>query len=156
MMEDKFKPQVQYVHKPETVRVEVDPNDKEEVTTTYTYPVHSLQDDVNDSIIKVRSSVLKKIRDKIEPYKSKKTNFSDLLLSIASTLTGIAIGALYSNLKLNTYLGGFTFIVLPILAAISGTSYFFIRKENRKALNDFAEELLLEIPNPQQTVNNQK
>jgi len=156
MNEEDFKPGVTFLTTPDTLKVDDTPQNKEEVTTTITYAVKSLEEDINDYFVKVKASQLQTIRTNLEPYKNTKDDFSDFLLSVSSTLLGIVIGAFYADLKLDTNLGKFTFIVLPILVAVSGTSYFFLRKDKIKSIKTFAEELLKQIPNPEKIKEGKK
>jgi hypothetical protein len=153
-MEDKFKPDIKYLKEEEPLKVEV--KQEEEVTTTMTFPVLSLDEDLNEKFIKIKLSQLKKIRNKIFPYTQKKFNYTDLLLGLFTTLIGVIIGALLSELSLNEWKGKLTYIVLPILAAISGTSYFFIKHINQKNVSELAKEVLENIPDTEQISKSEK
>lgn len=147
-MEDKFKPDIKYLKEEESLKVEV--KQEEEVTTTMTFPVLSLDEDLNEKFIKIKLSQLKKIRSKILPYTQKNFNYTDLLLGLFTTLIGVIIGALLAELSLDQWKGKLTYILLPILAAISGTSYFFIKHINQKNVSELAKEVLENIPDTEQ------
>jgi len=50
-MEDKFKPDIKYLKEEEPLKVDV--KQEEEVTTTMTFPVLSLGEDLNEKFIKI-------------------------------------------------------------------------------------------------------
>lgn len=153
-MEDKFKPDIRYLREEVPLKVEI--QQEEEVTTTMTFPVLSLDEDLNEKFIKIKLSQLKKIRAKIIPYTQKRFNYTDLLLGLFTTLIGIIIGALLSDLNLENWKGKLTYIVLPILAAISGTSYFFIKHIHQKNVSELANEVLENIPDTEQIIKTEK
>src|SRR5690554_6378830 len=121
-----------------------------------TFPVLSLDEDLNEKYIKIKLSQLKKIRTKILPYTRKMFNYTDLLLGLFTTLIGVIIGVLLSELGLDSWKGKWTYIALPILAAISGTSYFFIKHINQKNVSELANEVLENIPDTEQIIKNEK
>ena len=153
-MEDKFKPDIKYLKEEVSLKVEI--KQEEEVTTTMTFPVLSLDEDLNEKFIKVKLSQLKKIRTKIIPYTQKRFNYTDLLLGLFTTLIGVIIGALLSDLSLENWQGKLTYIVLPILGAISGTSYFFIKHINQNNVSELANDILENIPDTEQITKNEK
>lgn len=147
-MEDKFKPNIKYLK--EEVPLKVEMKQEEEVTTTMTFPLLSLDEDLNEKFIKIKLSQLRKIRAKILPYTRQRFNYTDLLLGLFTTFIGVIFGALLSELGLDDWKGKLTYIVLPILAAISGTSYFFIKNIGQKNVNELANEILENIPDTEQ------
>jgi hypothetical protein len=153
-MEDKFKPDIKYLKEDEPLKIDI--KQEEEVTTTMTFPVLSLDEDLNEKFIKIKLSQLKKLRNKIIPFTKKNFNYPDLILGVFTTLLGVIIGALISKLSLSEWTGKLTYIVFPILAAISGTSYFFIKHINQKSISDFANEILQEIPDTEQITKTEK
>ncbi|AFU68155.1 hypothetical protein P700755_001217 [Psychroflexus torquis ATCC 700755] len=70
------------------------------------------------------------------------------MLAITAILIGGFFSGIFSSLKIDTNLGKLVFVGFPIIYAITGTSYFFIRSTDNKSISDLSTDLLNKVPNP--------
>lgn len=155
MSKDIFKPDVSFLQSPDILKFEEKEKQKSEYTTIE-MGVFMPNDDVNDFIIQVRASLIKRIRDKLSPLCKQKFPLTEILLGVSTTLIGVVLSSIAADIKITETKGIIIFVVLPVIAAICGTSYFFVRANNVVSISKFAEDLLEEIPNPDSTTQKQK
>jgi len=124
-----------------------------EYTSERRYTVSIPDNDFNDSIIEVRSSVLTKIRDKIKSMQSiTHVWILDLVLFLGSICWGGWISYLQSN-GTYTRLEMFIYGTLLFGIALASTIAFIILKtiiKNNVSVN--ADDLLEMIPDPQKAI----
>lgn len=155
MSKDIFKPDVSFLQSPDILKFEGNEKKNTEYTTIKMEVVRP-NDDENDFIIQVRASLLKRIRDKLSPLCKQKFPLTEILLGVSTTLIGVVLSSIAADIKIEETKGIIIFVVLPVIAAICGTSYFFVRANNVVLISKFAQELLKEIPNPDATTQKQK
>ena len=147
MDEKDFEPKVEFIPTPDVV-VESDGN-KELTTSTRTYSVTVPEEEANDFVVEVRASILKDIRTTLDKHAENRFPWQEFLLAVTAILLGGYFNGIFSSLKIETLTGKLVFVVFPVVSAIAGTAYFFIRRDNNKAISDLANELLKKVPNPE-------
>ena len=73
-------------------------------TTTLMYPIKQPEEYVNDFMINLRASDIRKVRKYCEDAKKSSFPWSELLLAISTTCIGCFLGALASNVELNSFI----------------------------------------------------
>lgn len=133
-----FKPAVKYFPTPD---VKVETSEQDNITTTRQYPVVVPKAERDDFMIQVRASQISDIRETFEGVKNEKFPTAEVILFVTSALIGSTISALFSDLKITDGWGQINFIVFPILCAVLGTIYFFIRKDSIKNIYEIAQQV---------------
>lgn len=142
-----FKPVVKYFPTPD---VKVETSEQDNITTTRQYSVVVPKAERDDFMIQVRASQISDIRETFEGVKNEKFPTAEVILFVTSALIGSTISALFSDLKITDGWGQINFIVFPILCAVLGTIYFFIRKDSIKNIYEIAQQVLKKLPNPKE------
>ena len=147
IMEEKdFEPKVEFIPPPDYV-VKSDGN-KDLTTSVRTYSVTVPEDEANDFVVEVRASVLKDIRSTLDKHSKSSFPWQEILLAITAILLGGFFSGIFSSLKIETDLGKLVFVAFPVISGITGTSYFFVRRDDNKSISDLSNDLLNKIPNP--------
>lgn len=142
-----FKPAVKFFPTPD---VKVETSEQDNITTTRQYSVVVPKSERDDFMIQVRASQINDIREIFEGVKNEEFPTSEVILFITSALIGSIISAIFSDLKITDGWGKVNFIVFPIICAILGTIYLFLRKDSIKNLYDVAQQVLKKLPNPKE------
>jgi len=142
-----FKPAVKYFPTPD---VKVETSEQDNITTTRQYSVVVPKAERDDFMIQVRASQISDIRETFEGVKNEKFPTAEVILFVTSALIGSTISALFSDLKITDRWGQINFIIFPVLCAVLGTIYFFIRKDSIKNIYEIAQQVLKKLPNPKE------
>lgn len=122
--------------------------EKEQVKTTVSHPVLIPKEYIEDSMIQIRSSSLKRWTSKIKKVENSKINYSDLFLSLGMVGAGAIISALLADIKIDSTLGIIFYVVVPVVSAICLAIFYFKRKENSTNIETILADLIEEMPNP--------
>lgn len=117
-------------------------------TTTLTYPVKQPDEYVNDFMVSLRASEIRKVRKYCDDAKASKFPWSELFLAISTTCIGCFLGAFSSNVELNSLKGIIMYIASLVIATGSFVAYLFIRKEAISDVNDLADKVKEYIVDP--------
>lgn len=123
-----------------------------EVTTTLEYEVKIPEEYLNDFMIKIYASDLRKARKILEEAKKSRFPIHEILLGISTTCLGCFLGALCSNIALTSVLGKVVYIIIPMAAVGSFIAYLFLRKNAIREANDIADKVLEYIVDPDSSV----
>lgn len=123
---------------------------------TYTYPIRQPERDLSDFQVGVRASVLKRCRSRLSSASAPTIPLGDLLLGVATLTAGAFLGALISNVPLDSWRGVLFYILSPIVAAGTGVAFAFVRTSHGRQCYEVARDVLDELPDPEQTkeINN--
>lgn len=127
---------------------------KDNLTVFQNYEVKQEKSKVNDALIMVNESTLKKCIQKLEIIKDQKVTSLEILLGLATASLGGSLGALASSVKFEAkFLGIFFYLILPIIFVGFSVAYYYKRKENFNEPNKLASDILEELPDPDDTVS---
>ena len=149
-MSDEFLPQ-RTVESIPTADVRADAADGK-LTTTRTLAVKQPQEDQNDFVVYVYASKLHKCRRKLQSIKEAPFPIAEVLLGIATTCFGATIGALTTDIKLDSNKGVLFFIALPIIAVACSVAFLFYRHYTVRSSAQIASDILEELPDPDHTL----
>jgi hypothetical protein len=118
-------------------------------TTTLTYPIKQPEEYVNDFMISLRASEIRKVRKYCDDAKTGKFPWHELLLAISTTCIGCFLGALTSSVELNSLKGIIMYIVSAVIASGSFVAYLFIRRYAISDVNELADKVKEYIIDPE-------
>lgn len=117
-------------------------------TTTLTYSIRQPEEYVNDFMVSLRASEIRKVRKYCEDAKKSEFPWSEILLAISTTCIGCFLGALTSNIELNSLKGIIMYVVSLVIASGTFVAYLFIRKGSISDVNDLADKVKEYIVDP--------
>ena len=115
------------------------------------FPVRSPEDDINDFIVKVKASTLRRCRARLTDIKPKKFPYGEVSLGVATMAWGAVLGALPAGIKPDTWQAIFFFNLLPVLATAATVGYLFLRHFSAVDYTQRAQEVLDQLPDPDKT-----
>lgn len=115
------------------------------------FPLKQPKAEADEILVQVRGSVLRRVRQKLEPLTKAVFPWPELLLGAATLLWGAVLGALASDIELRDGRGKLFFVVLPALAVGSSVAYGMLRHFKAVNASSVAQSLLEDIPDPDQT-----
>ena len=116
------------------------------------YPVRKPEEDLNDFLIQVRASTLRRCRSRLVQLSHSTFPWHEVLLGISSLTAGAYLGALTSdNISKNSSQAIFFFTILPIIAVAAFVAYLFLRRSTLKESSEIGGEVLAELPDPAKT-----
>lgn len=118
---------------------------------TYTYPIRQPERDLNDFQVGVRASVLKRCRDRLSSASAPTFPLGDVLLGVATLTAGAFLGALISDVSLDSWRGVLFYVLSPIVATGAGVAFAFVRTSHGRSCQEVARDVLDELPDPEQT-----
>lgn len=123
------------------------------VTTTHTFPVRQPRDYSNDFVVHVYASTLYRCRRKLEDITRTGFPINEVMLGLATTAVGAIAGAMASDIALASPKGIFFFVILPPFTGAFLVAYFFLRRDAHRHPSQIADEILDELPNPDQAMD---
>ena len=119
-----------------------------QLTTTRTYAVKQLGEDQNDFMLYVEASKLHKCRRKLQSITEVSFPIAEVLLGVATLCAGASLGALTTDIKLDSSKGMIFFILLPVVAVGCTVAFAFYRHYTAKSAAQIATDVLAELPDP--------
>lgn len=116
--------------------------------TIFGFPVVLPKEDIDDKVVPIRGKDLNRWRGKLLRICNRPFKCDDLFLAISMLLLGSYAAVLLTN---NSYSGFVNFALhtlLPCLGVGFFIAYIFIRRISTASPKELSEELLKEIPNP--------
>lgn len=129
--------------------VKINSMDIESTTTTVTYAIKQPSEYKNDFYVNLRASDIKKVRKYCDDAKKSDFPLSEILLSIATTCIGCFLGALASNVQLNSTKGILMYVASLVLGTGTAVAYFFVRKNTIKDINSLCNNIKEYIVDPE-------
>ncbi|HAT4245993.1 hypothetical protein LIZ77_05480 [Clostridium perfringens] len=117
-------------------------------TTTLTYQIKQPNEYLNDFMVSLRASEIKKVRGLCDDAKKSSFPWNEILLAIATTFLGCILGALVSNIQLNSLKGIIIYILGGVIASGTLVAYFFVRKNAIDDINRLADNIKEYIVDP--------
>lgn len=115
------------------------------------FPVRQPEQDLDEFLIQVRASTLKRCRRHLERIRRGKLPWHEILLAFSSLSYGAVLGAVPANIPLGTPKWYFFFVALPVVGTGTAVAYFFKRKEAGPDASTVAGEVLEDLPDPGKT-----
>jgi hypothetical protein len=120
-------------------------------TTTLTYAVRLPQKDKNDFLVQVWASTLYRCRHKLLKVKQSHFPYGEVLLAVSTLFLGLIFGAWQAGIKIPDSDGFFFYVVSPVIAVGTMVAYFFHRHISIFEPKNIVDEVLDELPNPDDT-----
>ncbi|CEN21232.1 hypothetical protein [Paraclostridium sordellii] len=117
--------------------------------TTLTYPIKQPDEYVNDFMVSLRASEIRKVRKYCDDAKKSKFPLHELLLAISTTCIGCFLGAVASNVDLASLKGIIMYFVSSIVASSTFVAYLFVRKNAIDDINELADKVKEYIVDPE-------
>ena len=124
------------------------PSETGPLTTNVRYVVEIPPEEKLAVFVSVRASQLSRCREELDSLTNRCFPLHELCLGIAGLCGGGSLGALVQGTSLSSILGVLFYVVLPIVTAISGTTYFFLRREEISSPLTVARRVLRDLPDP--------
>ncbi len=115
------------------------------------FPVRQPEEDFNEFLVRVRASMLKRVRTKLRELADAPFPWPELLLGLSTLAIGTFLGALTANLTAGTGKAVFYYTVLPIVGVSSLVGYFLLRRRSQSDAHRIAADVLSELPDPDRT-----
>lgn len=115
----------------------------------YAFPVRQADEDQLEFLLQVRASTLARARKRIQKLTKRAFPWAELCLAVAMASVGAALGAIPAHLTIDTLVGIFFYVVLPVLSASSLVAYAFLRHFAAADVSAIATEVLEELPDPE-------
>jgi hypothetical protein len=120
-------------------------------TTTRTYPVRLPEKDKNDFLVQVWASTLHRCRHKLLKVKQSRFPYGEVLLAVSTLFLGSILGAWQAGIKMTDSSGIFFYVLSPVVAVGTVVAYFFYRHISISEPRKIVDEVLEELPNPDDT-----
>jgi hypothetical protein len=124
----------------------------EGVQVTRTYPVRQPADDWNDFQVGVWANVLRRCRRRLVAVTRERVHIGEALLGLATLTGGGSLSAVIASVKLDSPLGIAFYVISPMVAVGCGVAYGMLRATGIRTARHLAEDVLLELPDPDNTV----
>lgn len=121
------------------------------IFSSYTYPVRTPNEDLNEFIVKVRAQNLRKARQSLKRILNLPFGWQDLCLFVASSSLGGSLGGFLVDLPPWTWRFVLFWIVCPVAFAVGITGYMFLKKQSIVDIKSAAKTALDMIPDPEDT-----
>lgn len=122
------------------------PEQSQQATSTIIKSVITPKEYLIEEFIEIRKGSLDEIENILQEIQTEKWPLGEILLSIASLCIGSSISALCSNVKLDSSLGKLMYILLPIIGVSCLISYFFIRNNQLKNIQEVGKQIKKLLP----------
>lgn len=129
--------------------VKINNMDIENTTTTVTYEIKQPVEYKNDFYVNLRASDIKKVRKYCDDAQKSNFPLSEILLATATTCIGCFLGALASNVQLNSTKGILMYLGSLVIGTGTAVAYFFVRKNTIKDINALCNNIKEFIVDPE-------
>ena len=109
-------------------------------------PVFAAQEDLNEVMIRVKGSTLRRVRTNLSELKTQKVDWSDLFLALFTLAGGVWITSLISTPVAG--ISTFVFGAAPLITVGSMVAFLFQRRNESRAAAQIATNALEELPDP--------
>lgn len=116
------------------------------------FPVKQTEEELNEFLVKVRGSVLRRARRKLNGLVRNRFPWPEVLLGLSTISAGGALGALASRIPWNSQYAIIFYLILPLLAVGAGVAYVLLRHLTPLNASALALDLLEELPDPDKTI----
>ncbi len=119
--------------------------------SNYSYAIKTPRPYITENEIKVRESVLRKVRSHLKKIDQNKIDWSDLFLALTTLSAGIIFSTLLSGVDFGSIQGKISYTAAPAVMTASLVAYIFMKRAEKDNPRQIAKECLLEIPDPDDT-----
>jgi hypothetical protein len=106
-------------------------------------------EDVNDFVVEVRASVLRRVRKQLKAIASFRPGWADVALALCGVALGGVLGAIAGAVEFAGFRGALFYVVCPSVLVGSGIAYLFLRRlAGQKMPAQLADGILADIPDP--------
>lgn len=115
------------------------------------YPLRQPEEELNESLVMVRASILRRARRKLSALLTGKFPWPEVLLGLGTLSAGGPLGAVASGVPWNDSKAPFFYLLLPLVAIGAGVAYALLRHLTPQKASTIAQDILEELPDPDRT-----
>lgn len=102
--------------------------------------------------ILVDAQIIHRCRNNLQKIRDNQLTWNEILLGVAAAGVGIIASAYIADVKLDTGKGIFSFVITPCITVGAGVAYGIVKNLLHISTSQIAEEILNDMPNPDETV----